>query len=510
MRKRLFRIMASMIVLSIIFLPSLFLSNVDGMPMVHATVTPNITWDDFDAVGAYDTDCSFREALYSAMYNIDYGGCTHSGDWDDDTDTIILAHNTYSLSISGYDDQGKAGDLDIYDGAAGAAPPALHSPTAGLPDIIIQGAVDGSTINGNDVDRVFEIKTGISVLMDNVMIYNGLTKYLTDDSGGAIHVAGTLKVTYSVIYGNRTMAGGSGGGIANMGGVLTLEHVIIQNNWTGNSTTDVSSGMGGGIYNDGDLFLTDVYITENNTGSNTGTGYVGGGGGINNIGSVYLNRVTIYDNYCGNASARDGAGGGGILNNGDLTIYTSTISGNRSGGGGLGGNYNGGPGGGIYSTSAGVITIIDDSTIADNGTGRSSGSGYTYGGGIEVDSSDTTIKNTIIANNDADESPDCDSGFISTGFNLVENDEGCTITGIDDTLHEDPMLAPLADLGVEGWIHALLPGSPAIDAGPAVCLSSDQRHQSRPVDGDRDGTRTCDIGAYEILLSDFLPLLMKP
>ena len=119
MRKRLFRIMASMIVLSIIFSPSLFLSKVDGMPMVHATVTPNITWDDFDAVGAYDTDCSFREALYSAMYNIDYGGCTHSGDWDDDTDTIILAHNTYSLSISGYDDQGKAGDLDIYDGAAG-------------------------------------------------------------------------------------------------------------------------------------------------------------------------------------------------------------------------------------------------------------------------------------------------------------------------------------------------------------------------------------------------------
>ena len=37
----------------------------------------------------------------------------------------------------------------------------------------------------------------------------------------------------------------------------------------------------------------------------------------------------------------------------------------------------------------------------------------------------------------------------------------------------------LRTLGVEGWIHALLAGSPAIDAGPAVCLSSDQRHQSR-------------------------------
>ena len=510
MRQWLSRIMATLIVLGIILSPSLILPEVEGMPLVHATVTPNVTWDDFDAVGAYDTNCSLREALYSAIYNFDYGGCTHTGDWDDDTDTIILAHNTYSLSLSGYDDQGKVGDLDIYSVGAPAPSFTAPSPTAPSPDIIIQGAVDGSSINGNDVDRVFEIMPGISVLMDNVMIYNGLTKYPTDDSGSAIYVAGSLKITYSVIYGNRTMAGGSGGGIANMGGVLTLEHVIIQNNWTGNSTTDVVSGMGGGIYNDGELFITDVYITENNTGNNTSTGYIGGGGGIYNIGDASLVRVTIYDNYCGNASARDGAGGGGILNNGELTIRTSTISGNRSGGGGLGGNYDGGPGGGIYSTTAGVITIIDDSTIAYNWTGRSSGTGYTYGGGIAVDSTDTTIKNTIVANNDADESPDCDSGFISTGFNLVENDEGCSISGIDDTLHVDPMLAPLADLGVEGWIHALLPGSPAIDAGPAACGATDQRHQQRAIDGDRDGTRMCDIGAYEARLLEFLPLIRIP
>ena len=87
------------------------------------------------------------------------------------------------------------------------------------------------------------------------MIYNGLTKYLTDDSGGAIHVEGHRTVTYPRFMVNTNHGGGFWADIANMGGVLTLEHVIIQNNWTGNSTTDVSSGMGGGIYNDGDIFV---------------------------------------------------------------------------------------------------------------------------------------------------------------------------------------------------------------------------------------------------------------
>ncbi len=46
--------------------------------------------------------------------------------------------------------------------------------------------------------------------------------------------------------------------------------------------------------------------------------------------------------------------------------------------------------------------------------------------------------------------------------------------------------------------HALLPGSPAIDAGVAAdCPTTDQRGRPRPIDGNGDGEATCDAGAYE-------------
>ena len=70
---------------------------------------------------------------------------------------------------------------------------------------------------------------------------------------------------------------------------------------------------------------------------------------------------------------------------------------------------------------------------------------------------------------------------------------------------------------------ALLPGSPAIDAGnPAGCtddlggpLTDDQRGTSRPLDGNNDGTAVCDIGSYEVdpfrpLTLSYLPICVRP
>ena len=67
----------------------------------------------------------------------------------------------------------------------------------------------------------------------------------------------------------------------------------------------------------------------------------------------------------------------------------------------------------------------------------------------------------------------------------------------------DPLLGPLASNGGPTQTHALLPASPAVDAGdPAApgsggtaCAASDQQGTLRPL-----GAK-CDIGAYERLVS---------
>jgi len=71
---------------------------------------------------------------------------------------------------------------------------------------------------------------------------------------------------------------------------------------------------------------------------------------------------------------------------------------------------------------------------------------------------------------------------------------------------------PLADNGGRTWTHALLPGSPAIDAGDdSACPATDQRGVIRPLDGDGDGTATCDIGAYEFEPPTIMaPIDIKP
>ena len=67
------------------------------------------------------------------------------------------------------------------------------------------------------------------------------------------------------------------------------------------------------------------------------------------------------------------------------------------------------------------------------------------------------------------------------------------------------ILGPLQNNGGPTQTHALVAGSPAIDAGnpngcrdnAGVLLHTDQRGFLRPADGNNDGTSGCDIGAYE-------------
>lgn len=67
-------------------------------------------------------------------------------------------------------------------------------------------------------------------------------------------------------------------------------------------------------------------------------------------------------------------------------------------------------------------------------------------------------------------------------------------------------LGPLQDNGGATQTHALLSGSPAIDAGDnTACPGTDQRDVVRPVDGNSDRVAICEIGAVEAATGTTVP-----
>jgi hypothetical protein len=105
------------------------------------------------------------------------------------------------------------------------------------------------------------------------------------------------------------------------------------------------------------------------------------------------------------------------------------------------------------------------------------------------------LTNVIIANSTGG---DCYGTLhIESSHNLIANEfEICGLVHNNDgnVIGFSPNLAPLDDNGGFTKTHALLAGSPAINAGTSIgCPATDQRGIARP-----QGT-TCDIGAYEAL-----------
>ncbi len=96
----------------------------------------------------------------------------------------------------------------------------------------------------------------------------------------------------------------------------------------------------------------------------------------------------------------------------------------------------------------------------------------------------TTLSNTIIADNFALISPDVSGAITSQGYNLVSNVSRSSGWITTDILNQNPFLAPLGDYGGPTQTVALLPNSPAINAGNnANAPATDQRGFARIVGG---------------------------
>ncbi len=369
---------------------------------------------------------------------------------------------------------------------------------ANLITINAGGGLDGIVGNG-DGFRILNIDDGeSSIQLDVVLSGLTLTGADTFDVGGAILNRENLTVTASDISGNHgglgggichcqyaepsnltlsgsTLSGNSalfaGGGIYNRVGNLTITSSTIS----GNST----DGRGGGIVNGADSNLT---ITSSTISGNSA---LSAGGGIESSGNLTIASSTI--------SGNSAVAGGGIQHIvGNLTITGSTISGNSAYGGGILNGFSittitnstisGNSGGGIF---VGGTTTIINSTISGN-----------FDGGIVIGPGTATVIGTIVANSLGGGDV---IGTLSGAHNLIEDGSG----GLSDTIIGDPLLGLLTNNGGPTFTHALLPGSPAIDAGdPTFSPPPDFDQRGAPFvrvfDDPSAPGGGIDIGAYEL------------
>jgi Leucine-rich repeat (LRR) protein len=295
---------------------------------------------------------------------------------------------------------------------------------------------------------------GAALTMENCIVENNAA-----DTGGGIHVAygATADLRGTVIRSNTV--DDDGGGIASSGGVWLDGCTIDGNQATGSSP----SGSGiriTGLYSF--LWMSDTAVTGNEC-----NGY---GGGLTNGGFAHVERSLISGNVAIGAAAINNATGSARME-----LENSTISGNTS----LG--YNS-----PIAIAAPAPLAMDSCTVFDN-TGAGPDAPAISGGG-------TTVRGSIIADN----SPvNCSEPLESLGWNLEDTDS-CGLDEAGDQVGVDPLLDVLADYGGPTQTHALLDGSPAIDAGhPYLFPATDQRGFLRPVDGDSSGTGLADIGAVE-------------
>ena len=333
--------------------------------------------------------------------------------------------------------------------------------------------------NGSTTDGVITLSLGELVIDKSLTIIgdlddDGSTQDITVDADGNSRVfriddgsrteskvsIDGLFITGGIASGSDFRDRGDGGGINNN------EFLNLTNSTISGNSADAD---GGGIYNDGTTEITNATISGNSANFR--------GGGIYNRGTTEITNSTI----SGNSAGRNG---GGIYNRRRTEITNATISGNSADS----------RGGGIWNSSSSVTflssSIVSGNTSEELGNEVYNGFFFTpyYSSDGQIDDDD----NNLFGDNSQS---DTEAFF---NFTPGDNNINATSDGINIALGNilDPSLA---DNGGSTLTHALVPGSPAIDAGTnPLELITDQRGLDREFDGDLDGIATADIGAFEL------------
>jgi predicted outer membrane repeat protein len=312
---------------------------------------------------------------------------------------------------------------------------------------------------------------------------------------------GLLRLENVTITGGEITSGGDGGGIRSETAVEIVGSTITDNE------VGPGSSSGGGISAQGAVTVTDSVISANTAS--------GRGGGISAQDTVTVTRSSIVGNT-GNTSGGTTSGAGISTFAADVTVVSSTISGNTAPGadGGGGGISTGGEPGDE------VVTIVN-STIVGNTVANRTGGGVLASNIVLVYSTVTgnaalepanldyvslTSFASVVAAPVGGGNCNGTGSTISLGYNFAD-DDSCQFTNVAAGDREgaglDPVLGALASNGGPTQTRLPLAGSPLVDAVPnAACqtaplatgITTDQRAFARP----QAGGGACDIGAVEV------------
>ncbi len=298
--------------------------------------------------------------------------------------------------------------------------------------------------------------TGDLDVLDDVTLHGAGAAVTTIDAGGmagvvAVHGVEAVLDGLTLTGSDRRYKYFSGAALENLGGVLALEDSIVRGN----------------------------------TAAACFYGYGCAAGVANLHGTTTIRRSLLTDNQNGAVFTVGGA----------TRIENSTISRNRGGVIFCGyGCYEAG-----VITAEGPLSLIH-SSVADN---------LSYGGAL---SGDIELRASVLSN---PYSGNCGYylGYVYSSGGNLGSDESCSLSEPTDLSGIDPLLGGLAANGGPTPSHALLLGSPAIDAIPVsactqdhdgdpltleVPVVEDQRGVVRPSEGSGTPPSDCDIGALEV------------
>jgi uncharacterized repeat protein (TIGR01451 family) len=375
------------------------------------------------------------------------------------------------------------------------------------------GAGAASTIvDGGSAGRVFSSTSDITLA--NLTLQNGRT---TGDGSG-LYTSGALTLTNVAVLSNT--AQNSGGG-AYASGAATLSGGLFQNNRS-------TSSFGGGLYAFNTLTLTGTQFISNTASWDGGGAYALGAATLS--GGLFQNNQSNVSGsgLCANntltltgtqfiSNTASGAGGGAYAN-GSATLSGGLFQNNQSTGDNGGGLYANNTltltgtqfisntassnGGGVYQSSSGTGRLVNAlfarNTAGGNGSAIYLGSSSTVallhitiasptvgaGAAVYVNAGTVGITNTIVASYTT--GIQVAGGTVSSDYNLFYNAPTSVITGTYSLTGTDPLFVnPMGDN------YRLLSGSPAIDRGMNVGVTTDLDGNPRPIGNGYD------IGAYE-------------